>query len=156
MKKMLVGFWDAICGFAKASWSFLTNLFEAAVEFIADVFDTIFDFFDCLFDGIIEALRNGFCKLWVLFFPEQTGPDEDPAATRLKDLLGEAIATTAAKSDHPVVDLNAFRFGVKTDTNNKISSEDDIKIYDTNGSSMGGFDNAVRGNGGIVEVQVGN
>ena len=153
MKELLKGFWKAICGLASAAWDLLTTIIGAAFEFIDGVFGTITDFFCDMFVGIVDLISRGVARLWVIMFPdEDDNDDDDGSASQLRDWLAEAINKKNRESNGKF-SLGQGRFVVKTDKNNQIQADDDIKtFFNSNGSTMNGLDTELKNQGGAIEV----
>ena len=161
MKELLKGFWKAIHNLIldplndaiseveflkvsretdKAACDWLTLIICAALEFIDGVFETVADFFCDMFSGIVELISKGVARLWVILFPNEGDADEDDNVSQLHGRLTDAI-DKKNKASNGKFSLGQGRFVVKTDNNNQIQADDDIKaFFNTRGSSMNGLD----------------
>ena len=153
MKELLKGFWKAICGLANAAWDLLTTIIGAAFEFIDGVFETIIDFFCDMFVGIVDLISRGVARLWVIMFPDDDDiDDDDGSASQLRVWLADAI-DKKNRASNGKFSLGQGRFVVKTDNNNQIQADDDIKtFFNSKGSTMDGLDTELKNQGGIIEV----
>ena len=154
MKELLKGFWKAICGLASAAWDLLTTIIGAAFEFIDGVFETITDFFCYMFSGIVDLISRGVARLWVILFPPEEEVGDEDGAGQLREWLEIEIGK-ANEASGGSFSLGQGRFVVKTDNNNKIQEEDDIKaFFNARGSTMNGLDTELRNRDGIIEVTI--
>ena len=154
MKELLKGFWKAICGLASAAWGLLTTIIGAAFEFIDGVFETITDLFCDMFSGIVDLISRGVARLWVILFPHEEEVGDEDGAGQLREWLEIEIGK-ANEASGGSFSLGQGRFVVKTDNNNKIQEEDDIKaFFNARGSTMNGLDTELRNRDGIIEVTI--
>ena len=158
MKELLKGFWKSIsrlfgkvsCESDNAAWDWLTLVICAAPEFIDGVFGSVTDFFCDMFSGIVDLISRGVARLWVIMFTYEI--DADDNASFIRDRLMEAI-NKKNRASNGKFSLGQGRFVVKTDNNNQIQADDDIKaFFNIRGSTMNGLDTELRNQGGIIEV----
>ena len=133
--------WDGICKFAKASWNFMLSIIDATLEFIGETIECVMDLFSDMFTGIIDLLRQGLAKLYVICIP-----DEDDCVTDEQEAVRELVENAIKSKGQQI---KKFRLTAKTDANGKV--QDVGSFYNKNGSSMAGLDDEIR-NEGIVEI----
>lgn len=134
--------WDGICSFARASWNLMCSIVDAIFDFIDDTLDALFTMLAGMFTGIIDLLKQGLAKLYVLVIPPKEEILTNPDADDFYNMIEKKIKDKGKN-------IKKVRFAVQTDANGKVKN---VKTYyNSKGSSIEGFDSTVKEEG-ITEI----